>query len=452
MIRAPRIVISGSHSGVGKTTVATALMAAFTRRGFRIQPFKVGPDFIDPGFHQAACGRVSRNLDGWMLSRLTNLEVFARAAADADLAIVEGVMGLFDGRSGSSEEGSTAEMAKWLRAPALLVADAGAMARSAAALVRGFETFDPKLDLAGILFNRIGGAGHAELLRESVSQYCATEVIGCLPRDASIAIPSRHLGLTLAAESLTEANLTQMAGWIEANLDLDRLLALSRHRSSPVDEPSEVAPAERAAVRIAIARDHAFCFYYQDNLDLLEQAGAALVPFSPLRDAGLPPDLDLVYLGGGYPELPAERLASNVALAESVRAYHRQGGKIYAECGGLMYCGRELIDADGRAFPMLGLLPVRTVMQKRFAALGYVTWRAAETTLLGPPGTEVRGHEFHYSRLEPLGPLQPAARLRRDGEAEKPDGFTEGGLLAGYAHLHFASNPGAAAVLVGLPS
>ena len=201
-----------------------------------------------------------------------------------------------------------------------------------------------------------------------------------------------------------------------------------------------------------MARDAAFCFYYQDNLDLLEAAGAELVPFSPLSDADVPPGLDLVYLGGGYPELHAERLASNVALAESVRAYHRQGGKIYAECGGLMYCGRELIDADGRAFPMLGLLPVRTRMQKRFAALGYVTWRAAETTLLGPPGTEVRGHEFHYSRLEPLGPLQPAARLRRDGEAEKPDGFTEGGLLAGYAHLHFASNPGAAAVLVGLPS
>jgi cobyrinic acid a,c-diamide synthase len=201
-----------------------------------------------------------------------------------------------------------------------------------------------------------------------------------------------------------------------------------------------------------VARDAAFCFYYQDNLDLLEQAGAALVPFSPLSDAELPPDLDLIYLGGGYPELHAERLAGNVEMVEGVRAYHRRGGRMYAECGGLMYCSRELIDADGRAFPMLGLLPLRTVMQKRFAALGYVTWRAGGATLLGPAGTEVRGHEFHYSRLEALGPLQPAARLQHDGEAAKPDGFTEGGLLAGYAHLHFASNPGAAAALVGLPT
>jgi cobyrinic acid a,c-diamide synthase len=411
-------------------------MAAFTRRGFRVQPFKIGPDFIDPGFHQAACGRVSRNLDGWMMSRSTNLEVFARAAADADLAIVEGVMGLFDGRSGSSEEGSTAEMAKWLHAPTLLVADAGAMARSVAALVRGFETFDPKLDLAGILFNRIGGARHAELLRESMSQYCATEVIGCLPRDASIAIPSRHLGLTLAAESLSEDNLTQMAGWIEANLDLDRLLALSRERSSPVYEPREAAPAERAAVRIAIARDPAFCFYYQDNLDLLARYGAELVPFSPVADRELPPGIGGLYLGGGYPELHAARLSANHSMLAAIREFAESGGPIYAECGGFMYLTEAIVDADGREHPMAGIFPTRARMQSRLAALGYVQPNLTGGCLWAANCRDLRGHQFRYSKIDPMP--QSIARAY----SEPVEGYRHKSVLGSYIHLHFLSAPG----------
>jgi cobyrinic acid a,c-diamide synthase len=197
-----------------------------------------------------------------------------------------------------------------------------------------------------------------------------------------------------------------------------------------------------------VARDAAFCFYYQDNLDLLEAAGAEIVPFSPLCEAALPAGVGLVYLGGGYPELYADRLAANVSMRDSLRAYHHQGGRIYAECGGLMYCCRELVDGQGQVMPMLDLLPARTVMQSRLAALGYVTWQATGPTLLGPLGTEVRGHAYHYSRLEALGPLRPTAELRRDGEEARPDGFSCDGLLAGYAHLHFASRPEAAASLV----
>jgi cobyrinic acid a,c-diamide synthase len=211
----PRFVIAGTHSGVGKTTVATALMAALTRRGMRVQPFKVGPDFIDPGYHQAACGRPSRNLDGWMLSRETNREIFARACRGADIAVIEGVMGLFDGRSPAQEDGSTAEMAKWLDAPVLLVVDASTMARSAAAVVRGFETFDEGLKLAGVLLNRAGGPSHAAMLRESIAAYCRTRVVGALPCDEEIVMPSRHLGLTMAGETLTEEHLAAMAAWIE---------------------------------------------------------------------------------------------------------------------------------------------------------------------------------------------------------------------------------------------
>ncbi len=436
MIRTPRLVIGATHSGAGKTTIATALMAAFSRRGLRVQPFKVGPDFIDPGFHQAACGRISRNLDGWMLPRSTNLEVFALAAADADLAIVEGVMGLFDGRSGSGEEGSTAEMAKWLGAPALLVADASAMARSAAALVRGFETFDPSLDLAGIVFNRIGGARHAELLRESVSEYCATEVIGCLPRNASIAIPSRHLGLTLAAESLTEASLAQMADWIEANLDLDRLLALSRERSSPLDEPGEAAPAARPGVRIGIAQDQAFCFYYQDNLDLLARYGAELIPFSPIRDSELPPGIGGLYLGGGYPELHAERLSANHSMLRGIREFAESGGPVYAECGGFMYLTEAIVDADGREHPMAGIFPTRARMQPRMAALGYVQPKITRDCLWAANCRDLRGHQFRYSKIDPM----PGGIAR--AYEESAEGYRHKSVLGSYIHLHFLSSPG----------
>jgi cobyrinic acid a,c-diamide synthase len=432
----PRIVIAGTHSGVGKTTIATALMAAYARRGLRVQPFKIGPDFIDPGFHQVACGRVSRNLDGWMLSRNANLEIFARATADADLAIIEGVMGLFDGRSAAAEEGSTAEMAKWLSAPVLLVADASAMARSAAALVHGFETFDTGLELAGVLFNRVGGARHVELLRESVAAYCRSMALGFLPRSEKIVVPSRHLGLTMASEALTAELLGTMADWIETHLDLDALLAIARERSPALTASTE--PPRRKSevkVRIGVARDSAFCFYYRDNLDLLTEAGAELVEFSPMQDRELPPELGGLYLGGGYPELHAAQLSENRTMLDAIRRFAHSGAPVYAECGGFMYLTEAIVELDGREHTMAGLFPTRARMQSRLAALGYIQPEAAGEMLWLQPGESLRGHQFRYSAMDAL----PAEICR--AYVSPAEGYRVYSVLGSYIHLHFRSCP-----------
>jgi cobyrinic acid a,c-diamide synthase len=450
----PRLVVAGTHSGVGKTTVTLALMGALRRRGLTVQPFKAGPDFIDPGHHTAVCGRPSRNLDTWMLSEETVRACFGRAAAGADVSVIEGVMGLFDGRSAEDARGSTAHLAKLLDAPVLLVVDAAAMAGSVAAVVKGFAELDPAVRVVAVLCNRVAGPKHHAYHAPAIRRHTRVEPAGWLPRRPEWHIPERHLGLVTRDDLSGGPDVEAMAKTVEETVDLDLLLrraaevgteysALGTQGSVP--GPSTHFPS----VRVAVARDAAFCFYYEDNLDLLRAAGAELTFFSPLADAELPANTELVYLGGGYPELHAARLAANTALRDAVRAYHSRGGRVYAECGGLMYCCRELVDAGGNAFPLLGLLPARAVMQKRLAALGYVAWRGTASTLFGPSGTEVRGHEYHYSRLEALGPLSAAALLHREGEAPKPDGFTAGGLLAGYAHLHFASNSQALTALLG---
>jgi cobyrinic acid a,c-diamide synthase len=436
MIRTPRIVIAGTHSGVGKTTIATGLMAAFARRGLAVQPFKVGPDFIDPGFHHAACGRVSRNLDGWMLSRAANLALFTSAVKDADLAVIEGVMGLFDGRSAAHEDGSTAEMAKWLEAPVFLVADASAMARSAAAVVHGFETFDTDLDFAGVLFNRVGGRRHVALLQDAVGAYCRSGVAGCLPHNQKITLPDRHLGLTLASESLTADCLSEMASWIESNLDLDRLLYLARERSAPLEAP-ESQNHNRPAIktRIGVARDRAFCFYYQDNLDLLTRCGAELAPFSPIADHDLPAHIGGLYLGGGYPELHAAALSENESMLRAIREFAGSGGPIYAECGGFMYLTEAIVDADGREHPMAGIFPTRARMQPRLAALGYVQLAPTSDALWARNCETMRGHEFRYSAIDSM---PPAVARAYQGPAE---GYRIQSVLGSYIHLHFLASP-----------
>jgi cobyrinic acid a,c-diamide synthase len=445
-----RLVVAGTHSGVGKTTVTLALLAALRRRGLAVQPFKVGPDFIDPGHHTAVCGRPSYNLDTWMVSDDRIRSTFVRASAGADVAVIEGVMGLFDGRSAEDPRGSTAHLARLLDCPVLLVVDASAVAASIAAVVKGFSDFDPDVHLVGAICNRVAGERHYAYLEPAIRRHTRVAPLGWLPRRTEWEIPERHLGLTTAEDLGKGSNTEQLGEAFEATVKVDDLLELSRQRVAGADCSTprldrhqgveDSAPASRR-YRVAVARDAAFCFYYQENLDLLQGAGADLVPFSPLRDTALPDDIHLVYLGGGYPEFHTEQLAANRSLLAALRAFHAGGGRLYAECGGLMYCCRELADTDGRVFPMLDLLPARAVMQPRRAALGYVTWRATEDTLLGPTGMEWRGHEFHYSRLQPLGPLQPVALLHREGQESRPDGFADGGLLAGYAHLHFASHP-----------
>ncbi len=442
------IVIAGTQSGVGKTTITLGLIAALRRRGLAVQPFKVGPDFIDPGHHTRAAGRVCHNLDGWMLSKEDNLSLFSRHAGEADFTVVEGVMGLFDGYDGLSEAGSTAQMAKWLGLPVLLVVDARSMARSAAALVHGFATFDPDLSLAGVVFNRVGGAGHLQYLQQALGQLEGIKFLGGLPREGELAIPERHLGLFTAEDHpLEDSRLEHMAEMVEKHLDLDGLLA-----SLPVLQiPQETPMAEEPhTVRLGVARDQAFCFYYQENLELLARYGAEIVPFSPLQDRELPQNLHGLYLGGGYPELSAAPLAANMGMKRSIARQAAAGLPIYAECGGLMYLSREIEDLEGRRHPMAGVLPLEVRMLPRLKALGYREVTLTAPGLLGPAGTRARGHEFHYSEImDGTGGLATQYHITaRQGQKTEAEGYGFNHVLASYVHLHFLSNPEVARHLV----
>ena len=430
----PRIVVAGTHSGVGKTTVATGIMAAFRRRGLRVQGFKVGPDFIDPSFHHAATGRPSHNLDGWMLSREANLDIFARAIDDADVAVIEGVMGLFDGKTAPSLAGTTAEMAIWLDAAVVLVLDAAAMAGSAAAIVHGFDTLVPEFRLPAVVCNKVASEKHYGYLRDAITARCRPALIGYLPRDANFSIPERHLGLHLAHEALTEDRLRQLAEWIESHLDLDRLLELSARPKLALTPRKE--PAQKPKhVRIGIARDAAFCFYYHDNLELLRTLGAELIDFSPIADRTLPPGLDGIYLGGGYPELHAEALSANESMRAAIVEFAANDAPVYAECGGFMYLMRAIVDGEGRSWPMAEIFPTSARMQKRLAKLGYIEVENCEAEGWLAPGERARGHEFRYSVIDPMP--ETICRVYR----EPAEGYRVRSVLGSYVHLHFLSCP-----------
>ena len=444
----PRLVISGTHSGVGKTTITLAIMAALKDRGRQVQPFKAGPDFIDPGHHSAATGRLSRNLDGWMLGEAVNREIFTRASADADLSLIEGMMGLFDGSSPVSEIGSTAELAKQLDAPVLLVIDGSAMARSAAAMVSGYAKFDPKLRVVGVLFNRVGSDGHYKLLKEAVEQETDVMVVGYLRPDPAMTISDRHLGLMTAMEQGTDELYSRLAKAASETVDLDRVEALARSCSAwPVVAPT-ITRSNGRRVRIGVAQDQAFCFYYPENLELLETEGAELVKFSPMNDQVLP-DVDMLYFGGGYPELHGERLAGNTAMRMTIRRFSERGGTIYAECGGMMYLTQAIRNLEGKSHEMVGLFAAEAVMSKVSMTLGYRELRISQPCVLGEIGVTVRGHEFHYSLVEPKGRLQYACRLTdAQGQSKGQDGLVVGNTVGLYSHLHFASQPKVAASLI----
>jgi cobyrinic acid a,c-diamide synthase len=450
--------VAGTHSGCGKTTVALALMAACRARGLAVQPFKVGPDFIDPGFHTVATGRPSHNLDGWMLSESYNRGLFARLLASADGAVVEGVMGLFDGYDGVSEAGSTAQMAKWLGTPIVLVVDARSMARSAAALVHGFSRFDPGVRLAGVIFNRVGSPGHLNTLRDAMATALPDiPVIGGIPREERITLPERHLGLVIAEEvGLDHDWLESVRRLAERHLDVGRLLTAASRRAATerTAASSEVKPpGTHPCVPLAVARDRAFCFYYEDNLEWLEHAGAELHFFSPVAGDGLPEGAAGLYLGGGYPEIHGRALAANTRWQEDVRRGARAGLPIYAECGGLMALSRWIETRAGDRHTMAGVLPFATRMGGRRKALGYTEVLLREACLLGEPGLRLRGHEFHYSEIVesvPTAPWTSAYELQgRSGRPAVMEGYRLGSILASYVHLHFGSAPEAAANFVG---
>jgi len=439
----PRIiVIAGVASGGRQDTITLGLLEAYRRRGLRVQAFKVGPDFIDPGLHQLVTGRPSYNLDGWMCGREHVQRTVTQHGADTDLAIVEGVMGCFDGLDGVSDDGSTAQIAKWLGAPVILVVDARAQSRSAAAVVLGFERFDPALNIAGVIVNRVGGDRHAASVHAAIANTCRAMPLGALKRDEVLALPERHLGLVTAVEGvLTADKLSHLADAIETSIDLDRLLALSLPLANDGDPRPATITRSGSRALIGVAQDPAFQFYYAENLERLRAAGAELVFWSPLSDDALP-NVDGLYVGGGYPELYARQLADNVAIRHAVRKFAESGKPIYAECGGLMFMAEAIEDLDGAPHAMVGLLPTTVRLRPRRLTLGYTDVQFTADSPLGPRGTGARGHEFHYSTLDPVPDSVPRVyHLRQRRGGERAEGYLVGGALMSYIHLHFASNP-----------
>jgi cobyrinic acid a,c-diamide synthase len=435
------ILVGGTASGVGKTTVTLAIMACLRKRGYVVQPFKGGPDFLDTTHHSRIAGRAARNLDTWMLSEETNREVIRRAAGGADAVVVEGMMGLFDGKDGVTEHGSSAEIAKLLKLPVLLVLDCAKSARSVAAVVLGFESFDPGLPLAGLILNRVASRNHYQMLESAIQARCKTPILGWLPREPRIAIPERHLGLHAAAEidSSVDEEIDTLAQLAETQLSVDAILQLD----CPLDKAATTSmPQEAPRVRIGVARDRAFSFYYEDNLDLLRRQGAEIIPFSPVADEALPAELDGLYFGGGYPELYARELSENTPMLDQVRAFIRSGGHVYGECGGLLYLSQQLSTEDGNVYPLLGVLPLTMEMTGRLVDFGYVTVTFTQDCLLGPKGTTIRGHSFHYSRIRSRSEVATSYQVEFSlSGAQQQEGFTCGNVLASYVHLHFGANP-----------
>ncbi len=419
-------VISAPMTGSGKTTVTLGLLAALRTRGISVQPFKVGPDFIDPGLHEIAAGVGSHNLDGWMLSREANEQLFVSAMSEKDVAIVEGVMGLYDGFDGKSEKGSTAEMAKWLDLPLILVLDTHAVARSAAAIVHGLRSFDSQVKIAGIILNRVAGEGHYRILSDAIID---TPILGSLPADPSIEIPERHLGLLTAKEERTVARIQAIGEFFQKHIRIDGILNAMPSQNRAIPAPG---PASTRHTRVALAHDKAFSFYYHANRLELERAGAQITEFSLLADREVP-ETDVLYIGGGYPELYRNELEANASMRASVRRFVESGKKFYAECGGLMYLARSINGAQ-----MAGVLPVDVQMTDRLVDFGYCEVTTRQDSILGPAGTTARGHQFHYSRC--VGASGSAYSVRQ-GAREYSEGFVFPNGIASYVHLHFLSNP-----------
>jgi cobyrinic acid a,c-diamide synthase len=463
----PTLVVAATGSGCGKTTVTAGLIAALRRRGLAVQPFKCGPDYIDPGYLSRAAGRSCRNLDSWMLDDAQVAAAFTRASRGADIAVVEGVMGLFDGSGFTDERASSAQIAKLLGAPVLLVLDISGAARSAAAMALGFSRLDPALRVGGCVLNLAGGETHAHGCAAAIRQLAGLPTLGWLPRDPALRVPERHLGLATAGEQADlDALLATLADTGEQRFDLDAILRLARTAlppeaddpSSALPPPSRLSPAasvippssvvrpppSAASPLLAVARDAAFCFYYPDNLDLLADAGARLAFFSPLAGERPPADAAGVYLGGGYPELHAAALAANTGFLADLRALHSRHAPIFAECGGFMMLAETLIDGDGRSWPLAGLVPGTVRMTSQLAALGYRHATAPRANLLADAGTTLRGHEFHYSVWDhPASGLPHAWQLRGTAPDSRtaPGGYAARNLLASYLHIHFGQSP-----------
>jgi len=441
----PRLVIAGTQSSVGKTTIAAGLMAVLAQR-LRVQPYKVGPDYIDPAYHTLITGRKSRNLDSWLLSEEALLYLFAKNAAGADIAIVEGVMGLYDAAQTGEEQGSTAHVAKIMRAPVVLVLDGSGMAASAAAMVKGYKEFDPGLKLGGVILNRVGGTGHYQILKEAIEGYTGVKVLGYLPSDLEIQLPSRHLGLVPSGEitSLRD-KIAKLAELVSETVDIEGLLSLALNWPEPLPHSNYCLELlyEPRSIPLAVAYDEAFNFYYWDNLELLEELGARLEFFSPRKDRGLPRGVGGLLLGGGVPEVFAGELQDNGEMRRSVRQALEEGLPYVAECGGLMYLLEKLSDLQGREFQMVGWLKGQCRMTRSLQRFGYAELQLAGDSVYGQPPLSTRAHEFHYSQVESSERRVLLLRQERRGRPARQweCGYAKGAGVAGYAHLHYYANP-----------
>ena len=462
------IVIAGTHSGCGKTTVTLGILAALRKKGHTVQPFKTGPDFIDTGLHKLITGKTSRNLDLWMCGEDYVRDCFKKYSMDADMSVVEGVMGLYDGKF------STAMLAATLDLPVILVVDAYGMAESAGAVVRGFKDYSVEArkrgseeelkllsdfrtsgllhfctEFAGVIFNRVASENHFNRLKGSVQD---VPVLGYLPRDLDFEIPHRHLGLTVAEENpITPGKIDNLADAVLRHIDVDTIVRKSKSGEARKRGTSELPHFHTSALKIAVAYDKAFCFYYEDNLDLLKAAGVQVLLFSPLTDKKIPDGTDAIYIGGGYPELYANQLSENRSMLESVRSWADEGKPVYAECGGFMYLTEGIYDFGDVFFPMAGAFPLKTKMTKGRAKLGYREVTLKHDSILGAKGASLRGHEFHYSEIinsaevRKCGSAEVASELiysLKDGSGKSlPDeGYQVRNTLASYIHIHFGSN------------
>ncbi len=437
----PRVVIAATQSGSGKTTIVTGFLAALRARGIAAQPYKVGPDYIDPGYHALASGRAGHNLDTWLVPQERLQDIFIRTAQSAELAVIEGVMGLYDGgRKGIS---STAEIAKLLNAPVLLVIDAKSMGASAAAIALGFKEYDPAVELAGVILNRLGSVTHEEMITAALEKL-GIPLLGAVRRQDSLQMPERHLGLLPVTENQDREIVAAMGRDIGRQLSIDRILQLA-HSAVPLQAEAAGLDKVRAncRVRIGVARDEAFSFYYPESLQVLEAAGAEIIPFSPLHEKILPA-VDGLLLGGGFPEMFAEKLQDNAAIRAAIRDAATAGMPIYAECGGYMYLMKELRTFSGKIFSMTGVFPGKVQMNKQLQMVGYVEAVLQQDTVLGTAGTVLHGHEFHFSSEEKLPSDQPFTFVRLRNQAAYSAGQRWKNVLGSYLHLHFAGCPSAA--------
>jgi cobyrinic acid a,c-diamide synthase len=450
MLQIPRIMIAGTNSGCGKTTVTLGILAAFVKRGLSVQPFKVGPDYLDPMLHTFVTKAASRNLDSWLLDENVLSYLFQKAAAEKDLAVVEGVMGLYDGLGGDSQLASTAHVAAIIDAPVALVVNGAGMSLSIAALIRGFQNFNATLKIKGVIINHIDNESYFQHLKGIIETHTGIKAIGYLPSLPEVVLPERHLGLIPSGEiaDLT-AKIDCLASQVARTIDLNLLLEIARGAGpvTPRSNPYEIA-AKFKNLRLAVANDAAFNFYYRDNLDLFEMLGAELVDFSPIADAGLPPGTDGLYLGGGYPEVWAEQLQANTAMRHNVKLVIENGLPTYAECGGLLYLTELLANHTGEVYEMAGLLPGKSEMTTSLQRFGYVEIEVTADNVLAKRGQRIRGHEFHYSITqvdERIRCTYQVAKIRKTKAVTWKCGYQLANLLAAYPHLHFWSNPAFAA-------